>query len=123
MMNDMVYQAIYNEIEPLLPKDWDKLIIYLEYGIASYSMAFYVGKKDNMIKCYDLANVSEEKIMNTFDRIDKIVSPMRDALKKDKWSNMTIVVNDNSFKADFDYTDLSSGSYKYKKGWKKKYIG
>lgn len=122
MMNDTTYQAIYNEIEPLLPNKWERLVIYIEYGKASYSMFFYVGKQDKMVKCYDLPDVTDNELLTMFARIDKLLSTEREK-EEDKWSNMTMVVNGNDFKVFFDYTDLSIGSYKYKKEWKKKYIG
>lgn len=122
MMNDTTYQAIYNEIEPLLPNKWERLVIYIEYGKASYSMFFYVGKQDKMVKCYDLPDVTDNELLTIFARIDKLLSTEREK-EEDKWSNMTMVVNGNDFKVFFDYTDLSISSYKYKKEWKKKYIG
>lgn len=47
----------------------------------------------------------------------------RDKIKGELWSNMTMVIDsDGNMHTDFDYTDLSSGTYQYKKAWKKKYL-
>ena len=57
-----------------------------------------------------------------FENIDKFVDQER---KKgsESWTNMTMIVtSDGNMHADFDYTDLSEGSYKYKKDWKAKYL-
>ena len=36
---------------------------------------------------------------------------------------MTFIVDSKGkMKTDFDYTDLSEGSYEYKKAWKQKYM-
>ena len=120
MMNNSLYQKIYDEISDFL-SDFDELIIYLEYGEASYSFSFYERNGKKIIKCFDIPGVSEDDLMKAFKKIDSIVEPERDKFKE-KWSNMTIVIKpDGDMKADIDYTDLSQGSYKYKKEWKKKY--
>lgn len=42
---------------------------------------------------------------------------------KDNWSNMTVIVEKSGkMHADLDYTDLSEGTYQFKKNWKKKYL-
>ena len=43
--------------------------------------------------------------------------------EKELWSNMTMVIEPSGFMhTDFDYTDLTEGSYVYKKAWKAKYL-
>ena len=121
MMNNKIYQRIYDELSKYLKKD-DSLIVYMEYGEESYSFAFYVKNGKKIVKCYDLPGVKESTIMESFKVIDAIVAPERNAMKT-KWSNMTITIsNDGDMHADIDYTDLSQGSYKYKKEWKEKYL-
>ena len=121
MMQDKIYQQIYNEVDSFLPNKWNKLVVYIEYGADSYSMSFYVTAEGKTVKCFDLPYIDESKLLDAFSRIDKIVGPERDN-EADKWSNMTLVIEDESFKADFDYTDLSKGSFAYKREWKKKYL-
>ena len=121
MINNILYQKIYNEISDFLT-DFDELIIYLEYGEASYSFSFYEKTGKNYVKCFDIPGINEDALMSSFRKIDAIISPERNKLKE-KWSNMTIVIfSDGDMKTDIDYTDLSEGSYKYKKEWKKKYL-
>ena len=123
MMNDKIYQLIFDEISNFLPDEWTKLVIYLEYGEESYLYSFYVKIGDKYVKCYDL-DVSEKDICDAFSRIDDEVFKERSKLDKDKrWSNMTMIVDDRgNMKTDFDYTDFSNGNYQYKKAWKKKYL-
>ncbi len=123
MMNEKIYQAVFDTIAPLLPEEWSKLVIYLEYGENSYSFSFFYNDGKKYIKCFDIANVSEDALYSSFRKIDKIVAPERKKIKGDLWSNMTITIESNgSMHADFDYTDLSSGTYRFKKAWKKKYL-
>lgn len=32
MINDKVYQSIFDEVSKYLPNDWGKLVVYLEFG-------------------------------------------------------------------------------------------
>lgn len=121
MMQDKIYQQIYNEVDSFLPNKWNKLVVYIEYGVDSYSMSFYVTAEGKTVKCFDLPYIDESKLLDAFSRIDKIIGPERKN-EADKWTNMTLVIEEGKFKADFDYTDLSKGSFAYKREWKKKYI-
>lgn len=121
-MNENIFQEIYDELEKYLSNAWEKLIVYLEYGKASYSFSFFVKEGERYIKCFDLPNIDEEALMQSFRKIDKAVSKERDSAKE-PWSNMTMIVgNDGSMHTDFDYTDLSQEGYRYNKEWKLKYL-
>lgn len=123
MISDKIYQEIYEELSIYLPLDWEKLIVYLEYGKASYSFSFYVKIGDNYVKCYDLPNVSENALDASFKKIDRLVSKERDKEKAELWTNMTMLVaKTGDMHTDFDYTDLSEGAYQFRKDWKKKYL-
>ena len=123
MMNEKVYQAIFNTIAPLLPESWDKIVVYLEYGEDSYSFSFFYSNGKKYIKCFDIPNVSEEALFASFKKIDQVVTPERNKIKGNPWSNMTMIIDSNgNMHTDFDYTDLSAGTYQYKKAWKKKYL-
>jgi hypothetical protein len=122
MINEHVYQNIFNELEMYLPKGWDRLIVYLEYGNESYSFSFYVKINGNFIKCYDLPGITDEELVRSFERIDKLVLKER-SIEKEVWSNMTMIVSSKGeMHTDFDYTDLSQGAYQYKKNWKRRYL-
>lgn len=122
MMDNKIYQMIFDEISGFLPSVWDKVVIYLEHGEDSYSYSFFVKEGNEYIKCFDLNNLSEEELFAAFSRIEIKVSAERSKMK-DCWSNMTMIVdNSGAMRTEFDYTDLSSGNYQYKKLWKKKYL-
>lgn len=122
-MNETVYQNIYEELNKYLMPDWEKLVVFLEYGNASYSFSFFVKNGKDYLKCYDLQGVSEEELAKSFKKIDNLISKERGKLK-DVWTNMTMVVdNEGNMHTDYDYTDLSEGTYQFKKNWKKKYLG
>ena len=122
MLTDKEFQRIYDELEPYLPSEWKKLVAYFEYGEASYSFSFYVKEGKNYIKCYDIPGIKESSLDKSFRKIDEFLSLARKT-EEELWSNMTVVINNSGkIHADFDYTDLSGGSYQYKKNWKNKYL-
>ena len=123
MVDDKVYQRIYDKLDEFLLPGWGKLIVYLEYGKESYTFSFYEKIKKRFINGYDLPGVTEEKIDASFREIDKLILKERKKEKNNLWTNMTMIVTSTgNMKADFDYTDLSEGTYLYKKNWKKRYL-
>ncbi len=123
MINETVYQFIFDELSKYLVTDWKKLIVYLEYGKKYYSFSFYIKENNEYIKCYDLPYVSEKELAVSFDRIHKIMSEERKNEKCELWSNMTMIVtNDGRMHTDFDYTDISQGLFQFRKTWKSKYL-
>lgn len=121
-MIENVFQQIYDELEQFLINDWEKMVVYLEYGEASYSFSFHIKVGGEYIKCFDIPGIDEESIMNAFKNIDCLVSEVRKS-ERENWTNMTMIISrDGSMHADYDYTDLTSGSYQYKKNWKSKYL-
>ncbi len=123
MMNGKIYQEIFDELSKYLVPEWEKMVIYLEYGNKSYSFSFYVKNKHEYLKCYDIPGVTENSLSASFSKIDKILAKERLKEKKSLWTNMTVIVDpDGKMHADIDYTDLSDGTYKFKKEWKKKYL-
>ena len=122
MINNSIYQKIFNELSAYLIKGWDKLIVYLEYGEDSYSFSFYERVNDQYIKCFDIPSVQEKDLDKTFKKIYDAVTAERTG-SKDEWSNMTMIVDSKGdMHTDFDYTDLSAGNYSYMKEWKKRYL-
>ena len=122
MINEKIYQGIYDELSKYLTSGWKKLVVYLEYGNASYSFSFLVKNKEGYVKCYDLPEVTEKALDASFKKIDGLLSKERD-IGKAPWTNMTMIVDKNgNMHTDLDYTDLSQGTYQFKKSWKKKYL-
>lgn len=123
MMQQKTFQNIFNEVIKCLPSEWGIVVIYLEYGDNAYSYAFYVKVNGKYINGFDIPGSSEKQIYDSFKKIDRIILADRKASKDLLWSNMTMVVSaDGTMHADYDYTDLSEGAYKYKKKWKEKYL-
>lgn len=122
MMNEAVYQQIYDELSQYLLADVSRLVIYLEYGEGSYSFSFYEKSGENYIKCYDLPGVTDEALLESFSKIDRVVTAARKD-EKDLWTSMTMVVDaTGNLHIDFDYSDPTEDGYSFKVAWKKKYL-
>ena len=123
MINDRIYQSIFDEVSNYLPSDWNKVVVYLEYGESSYSISFYVKQSGNYIKCYDINGISDDDLYQSFKKINNDIVIQRDMVAGEKWSNMTMVVErSGKMNVDFDYTDLTERAYQYSKEWKMKYL-
>ena len=122
-MNNSIFQNIFDECVQYLDSKWEELVVYLEYGEASYTFSFYERINGRYVKCFDIPSINEKELMNSFRKIDRMVSAERNKEKGEIWTNMTMVVtSDGHMKTNFDYTDLSEGTYQYMKQWKAKYL-
>ncbi len=123
MTKEDLFQRIFNELHRYLPENWNKVVAYFEYGEESYSFSFFVKEKGQYTKCYDLPGVSESDLMELFSTINIFLGAERNKDKSNLWSTMTMTIEVNGhMKADYDYCDLSGGTYLYKKNWKRKYL-
>ena len=124
-MIDIPYQSIFNTLQGILPDDWHKVVFYAQYGENSYSMKYFVDSGDGVYTdCFKLKGISKRDIIKAFALIDSQIMPIRKKLsKKDTWSVMTLIVDDEgNFKADFEYEDISEDSIGYYQRWKEKYL-
>ena len=125
MMDNGMFQKVYDVLAGLLPAKWTKVIFRADYTEGSYGMKYYVAEDDGkFIDCYSLPGVSRPQIIQAFKEINKFLSPSRlDLSEKDRWSVLTMTINaDGSFKTDFDYSDISESSIVYMEEWENKYL-
>lgn len=118
------YEKLFGELMNVVPAEWDRIVLYVEYTAASYSFKYFVKVGNKYIDCFDLKGVSEELLIEKFMKFDEIIRPSRAELSgENKWSVMTIIFqNDGNFNAEFDYTDISENSVEYFQKWKAKYL-
>lgn len=123
-MNEKMLMQIYTELEYTLPSGWTKLLLRAYYSEGSYELKYYVFLGEKVVDCYLLPNISRRQLFQTFLKIDKIISPQRDALPVDKkWTIMTLTLqSDGFFNADFDYNKSTSDIFSYYKKWETKYL-
>lgn len=121
-MAELDFQKIYDVLQTVLPSEWDSVVFYAEYTEGSYSMKYYVKKNNKYIDCFEIKDIGKGDIIKAFMSIDKIITPVRNAMKK-KWNVVTLVISDKGdFKADFDYKDVEGKTISYHDDWEKKYL-
>ena len=82
-MSELPFQKIYELLEPTLPENWQKIVMYTEYDDDSYTMKYFVKyTAGNIVDCYDLKNTTLEQLRNVFSAIDDLVSEKREELKE-----------------------------------------
>ena len=125
------FEKVSEKLQMVLPENWSKVCLYAEIEENSYEIFFYCyingGKKP--IQCYDLVEmyqIDEDEIDDIFFEINDVLKQEWLKLKeqgKDIWSNYTFILNSNGkFSEEYDYSDLTEGSYDYKKAWKERYL-
>lgn len=122
-MNDILFQQVFDILQPILPNEWKKIIFYVAYFTGSYSMKYYTyDKTGKYIDCFNQKNTNRGQLLKSFMTIDTVIKNERDQLKN-KWNIMTVVItSDGKMKADFEYKDITENSIEFEEQWKKKYL-
>lgn len=124
MIDDVVLGEILDLVCKTLPFDWDRIVLYMEYGKGSYSFKYYYSDKDNkFIQDFDINGIKEDDIINTYMGINKLLVPkLLDISKEDMWDNCTITFNsEHKFTIDYDYNSYDD-RYEFREIWKYKYL-
>ena len=122
-MKEMDYNKIAENLIMILPNDWEKVVLYTQINNDAYELFFHVKVDGNFYQCYNLDKVfgiTSDQINATFDELYKLILPDW----KDKyWFVCTFILDKNGeFKVDYEYTNYSESTLKYKKDWKNKYL-
>lgn len=124
-MDNKVFQDIFDILQPVLPKEWKKFLLFIGYTEGSYTMKYYICNDSGVyIDCFSQKEVSRAQLIRIFMNIDKIVSPQRKELdEKSRWTVMTMIVSaDGSMRSEFDYDDISENAIQYERDWERKYL-
>lgn len=121
------FQKISDYLQPVLPEGWSRVCLYAEITETYSEIVYYcfINEQNKPIQCYNLTSkykISEADIDNAITNITfEIENERKNALHK--WSVMTyILFADAKFEVSYDYSNLTDGSYEFKKNWKKKYL-
>ena len=124
-MNNAIFKKIFDMLQPVLPKEWKKLVLYVAYTAGSYTMKYYTSDTNGVYTdCFRQKNINKTQLINLFMHIDKVVESERKKLDdKNKWSVMTMIVDiDGGMKSEFEYEDISENAIAYEQSLKEKYI-
>ena len=116
-----LFQLVFDEIEPTLPKNWKSVSFFIGYTEGSYSIKYYVTDNSNTtIDCFNLNTLKNRAdLMKIFIRLSNKISSIRNNMK-DKWSIMTLSIkNDGSISSNFEYDNAETeGLISYERKWK-----
>lgn len=124
-MDTINYQELFEVMQDILPDQWHKIILYVEYGENSYMMRYYADLGNGEYQdCYKITKYSHKDFIKAYMKIDKVLSKVRNKLSEnEKWTIMTVSINaDGSFKSDFDYMEIDNKTFEYREKWKEKYL-
>ena len=124
-MKNEIFQNIFDILQPALPNEWKKMVLFVGYTAGSYTMKYYTADdKGEYMDCFTQNGVNKAQLIKLFMSIDKVVAPERKKLDdKNRWTVLTMsVTNDGSMKTEFDYSDISENAIAYEQKWKEKYI-
>lgn len=124
-MDHEIYQKIFDILQPVFPKGWEKMVLFVGYTTGSYTMKYYIcDNQGGYTDCFSQSGINKSQLIRLFMSIDQVISPERKKLdEKHRWSVLTMSVTKNgSMKTDFDYVDISDKAIAYEKKWKEKYI-
>lgn len=124
-MDNKVFQDIFDILQPVLPKEWKKFLLFIGYTEGSYTMKYYTCNDSGVyIDCFSQKEVSRAQLIKVFMSIDKLLSPERKKLDVEhRWTVMTMIVSaDGSMKSEFDYKDISESAIQYEREWESKYL-
>ena len=124
-MDGKVFQRIYEELEPVLPPQWRKVVLRACYTEGSYSIKYYAaGPDEKLVDCYQIPGINKMQLIKIFSGINKVLVEERKSLTgKDIWSVLTMVFDDSgAFKTDFYYGDISETFLAFQEAWEKQYL-
>lgn len=122
-MMDEIYQEIYDILFPILPSEWEQIVVRGVFGKEGNEIKFFI--RDNAGKysdCFSLG-VEREKILQTSKLILSTLERLRQSSEKEYWNVATIVINnDGDFNADFNYSSDVLFDSKYDSAWRAHYL-
>jgi hypothetical protein len=124
-MDHEIFQEVFNLIEVYLPEGWKKVAFFGGYTEGSYSMKFYIQNSDGKyVDCYNISGVKKSTLIDTFIKIDSVLSKQRAALEQGKkWTVFTMLVDeDGKMNTYYDYDNHSDNMISYEKEWMEKYL-
>lgn len=129
---DCCYQDIVDEIDDIIPEDWDKVLLYANIGddMSSFFFYYYPHNSSNPVFSEDIVAKSAVNRM-TYNlkhyRLLKILEALRQAFMdygQKLWTNLTLVIDHTGkFNVDYNYDDVSEMNPNEQfERWKSKYL-
>ena len=120
MQNEMskLYKQIQNLLIKLVPDNWNSIYLYASvmYGKKGEMYFYYFPKKiikANPINCYEIADkfgIEESTYEKSLKKLYEYIKELNHVMGK-KWTNLTIMVEENLFTIEYHFNDLIHSKY------------
>ena len=138
-----IYEDIQRKLYYMIPEKWDSLYLYSsiignsDSGVNSGELFFYYFPKGilrkKMVNVYEIPskfNLNENKYVTLVGILYNKIKELREEFSKNElngvWSNLTIIIKNNKFKVEYDYTNLEKSylnSYQRHLIWRYENLG
>jgi uncharacterized protein (TIGR01741 family) len=130
---EMIYQKIAEQLQEIIPEEWDKIFLYAEINedMRNVYFNYYPKSSSKSVYCHDIAEdfgISEDVYETLFNNLVDFLGELWGEFKDsdvELWTNCTFILSNNGkFNIEYDYTDLSNTSpRKMHIIWDYKYLG
>ena len=139
-----LYEDIQRKLFYMIPEKWDKLCLYAsiiddpdEDDIKGELFFYYIPKgifRKNPVNVYEIPskfNLNESEYLKLVEILYMKIKHLREEFikkseGKEMWSNLTMTIQDASFRVEYNYEDLKNcefSSYERHIIWRYKYLG
>ncbi|VBB09908.1 Hypothetical protein LUCI_5206 [Lucifera butyrica] len=130
---EQLYPTIASALVDIIPEDWDKVLLYAEFGDGYRQVLFYYYPKgsNNPIYSLDITdkfNINQKQYDERETRLYNCFSKLREEFKRqgqEPWTNLTFILDSTGkMKIDYNYDKVSQVCPVEKQGkWEAKYLG
>ncbi len=131
--NPTLYEDIQNLLIKLVPDTWKSICLYASIlENKNGEMYFYYFPKRlikaNPVNCYEIPKkfgIAEEIYNKNLRKLYELIKQLKNE-KNDKWTNITIVMDNTTFTIEYHYNDLINSKYSDEQRriiWTYKYLG
>ena len=135
-----IYEDIQKKIYYMIPEKWDKFYLYssiidMPNNIKTGELFFYYVPKGVLkkkpINVYEIPNkfnLDENEYLKLVELLYDKIKELREEFRntnQEVWSNITIIIQNNKFRIEYDYEDLKNSdftSYERHIIWRYKYL-
>lgn len=117
---------IYQQLAPMLPEDWEKVVMLGKIKPSTYDITFYVKSEGrSYLQCYAMVDqglIAKQVLRDTIRSIFDICRKSQNEMEKGQeiWKSFTFQLdNEGNFSIDYDYEEFDVG---VSSEWKEKYL-
>lgn len=121
-MESTYYQNIYDYIDPTLPENWQRIVLYAAFRDESCEIKYYV-KTDKYIDCFILTD-DHKNLLQIMRSLYQTISDERNNFDtNEKWKLITVIIeSDGTVNSYFDYSDDFWQNPKFMDQWTHSYL-